>query len=55
MRFRNFGAIKGALRQRGGFGTRSERRAGSTVHRDAFFNDPTVVEDDYRRLRAPHD
>jgi hypothetical protein len=53
MGFGIFGAIKGALRQRAAFGTRSEREGGCTVYRDSFFRDPTVVEDDYRRLRAP--
>jgi hypothetical protein len=53
MRFRSLGAFGHDLRQRAGIGTRSEREARSAVRRDAFFNDPAVVEDDYRRLRAP--
>jgi hypothetical protein len=47
----------GRLRRRAvldGGGRRREVRAPAMDrHRDAFFADPGVVEDDYRRLRGP--
>ena len=47
--------IKSALRWRADFGSRSECKGWSAIYRDSFLGDPTVVEDDYRRLRTPRE